>query len=189
MATELILASASPRRREILTQLGIRFEVAAGEVDELTAGDAEHVARENATRKARVVAERSGPQAVVLGADTVVDLDGRLLPKPRDAAQAREWLQALSGREHRVVSAVCVARGGDVRTAVSATAVRFRALTGDEIDWYVSGGEWRDRAGGYAIHGRGAALVASICGDYWTVVGLPVPALVELVGPRLLVGG
>ena len=166
----------------------MRFRAVAVEVEELHQGDPRAVARENAARKARAAAAGAGPHATVVGADTVVALDGRVLPKPRDAAQAAEWLMALSGREHQVISAVCVVTAGQEREAVSTTDVRFRRLTEEEIDWYVAGGEWRDKAGGYAIQGRGAALVASIRGDYWTVVGLPVPALVELLGPGLLTG-
>lgn len=179
--TPLILASASPRRREILTQLGIPFDSAVAEIEEATEGDADEAALDNARRKAEAVAA-DHPEATVLGADTVVALDGEILPKPRDAAQAREWLERLSGREHRVVSAIAIVESGATRIASSVTAVRFRALTPAEIGWYVNTDEWRDRAGGYAIQGRGAALVASITGDYWTVVGLPVPALIDLLG-------
>jgi septum formation protein len=164
----------------------VRFEAVAVAVEELEEGDPEDVARENAARKAR--AAGAPPATTVVAADTVVALDGRILGKPTDAGQAREWLSALSGSEHRVVSALCVIADGREREAVSATSVRFRALTAAEIDWYLGTGEWRDKAGGYAIQGRGAALVASVTGDYWTVVGLPVPALVELLGPGLLTG-
>ena len=156
------------------------------DVEELDEGGPEDVARQNAARKARAAVIRAGPADTVLAVDTVVALDGRILPKPRDADRAREWLGALSGREHLVVSAVCAVSQGVQREAVSGTSVRFRALTEAEIDWYVGTGEWRDKAGGYAIQGRGAALVAAITGDYWTVVGLPVPALIELLGPELL---
>jgi septum formation protein len=156
------------------------------EVVELHEGDPRKVARENAARKARAAAVRARPASTVVGVDTVVALDGQILPKPRDAAQAREWLDALSGRSHQVISAVCVVAAGQEREALSTTEVRFRSLTAAEIDWYLASEEWRDKAGGYAIQGRGAALVASISGDYWTVVGLPVTALVELLGPGLL---
>lgn len=156
------------------------------EVEEVHVGDPREVARENAARKARAAAVRARPTSTVVGADTVVALDGQVLPKPRDAAQAREWLGALSGRSHQVISAICVVAAGQQREASSATDVRFRSLTAAEIDWYLASEEWRDKAGGYAIQGRGAALVASISGDYWTVVGLPVAALVELLGPGLL---
>jgi septum formation protein len=189
VSRELILASASPRRREILAALGVDFRAAVADVEELVEGDPEQVAGENARRKALAVAAGEAAAAQVLGADTVVALDGRILPKPRDEREAREWLRLLSGREHLVVSAICVVEAGETRTAVSVTAVRFRALGDDEVDWYVAGGEWRDRAGGYAIQGRGSALVASITGDYWTVVGLPVAALIDLLGAELLTRG
>jgi septum formation protein len=166
----------------------VRFEAVAVEVEELSEGDPQDVARENAARKARAAAAHARPASTVVGADTVVAIDGQILPKPRDAAQAREWLVALSGRDHEVTSAVCVVAAGKEREAVSATEVRFRSLTGAEIDWYLASEEWRGKAGGYAIQGRGAALVDSISGDYWTVVGLPVTALVDLLGPGLLTG-
>lgn len=155
---------------------------------EVCEGDPESVALENARRKARSVAATTGGGARVLGADTIVAAGGRILPKPADESQAREWLGLLSGREHIVVSALCLVQDGHERSASSRTAVRFRSLTEAEIDWYVAGGEWRDRAGGYAIQGRGAALVAVIDGDYWGVVGLPVAKLLELLGPDLLTG-
>jgi septum formation protein len=153
----------------------VEFEVRPAEVVELVDGDPSEVARENARRKALAV---DGP--VVLGADTLVVLEGRTLPKPRDEEQARSWLTALSGRSHRVVGGICV-RTGELDTAVVATDVRFRALDEAAIAWYLASGEWRDRAGGYAIQGRGAALVAAIDGDYLNVVGLPVATLLDLV--------
>lgn len=182
MPPPLILASASPRRREILTQLGIAYTAAPVDVEELAEGEPEVVARHNARAKARAGASAAPRPALVLGADTVVALESRILPKPAHAAQAREWLELLSGREHWVISAVCLVGPDAEREAASVTTVRFRSLKRAEIDWYVATQEWRDRAGGYAIQGRGAALVRSVCGDYWTVVGLPVPALLELLG-------
>jgi septum formation protein len=156
------------------------------DVEELEHGPPAEAALENARRKALAVAERR-PQALVLGVDTVVALDGLIYGKPGDAGQARRTLCALSGREHTVISGVCLAeRGGArVRTDTARTRVRFRELTDSVIDWYVQGGEWRERAGGYAIQGRGAALVAAIDGDYTNVVGLPVTTLLELA-PELL---
>ena len=153
------------------------------DVAELADGDPAEVALDNARRKALAV-EVEGEGQVVLGADTLVALDGRTLPKPRDAARAREWLEALSGRNHRVVGGICV-RAGELDTAVVATDVRFRALDEATIAWYLDSGEWRDRAGGYAIQGRGAALVERIEGDYLNVVGLSVAALAGLI-PGLL---
>ncbi len=118
----------------------------------------------------------------VLGVDTVVVVDGAIYGKPADAAAARAMLAVLSGREHLVVSGLCVARAGEQPQTTSATTrVRFRALGDALLDWYVGTGEWRERAGGYAIQGRGAALVTAIEGDYLNVVGLPVAALLELL--------
>ena len=114
---------------------------------------------------------RRFPEPLVLGVDTVVALDGAVYGKPADAAQARATLRALSGREHTVFSGVCLIAAGAERCAVAETRVRFRECSDALIDWYVAGGEWRERAGGYAIQGRGAALVAAIEGDYSNVVG------------------
>jgi septum formation protein len=178
----LILASRSPQRRAILEQLGIPFEVRPAEVDELEEGDPEALALENARRKAVAVA---APGALVLGVDTVVALEGRVYGKPVDADAARATLEALSGRRHKVISGVCVIDGGHERTAQAVTGVEFRALDAPLIEWYVDTGEWHERAGGYAIQGKGAALVTRIDGDYLNVVGLPVAALLDLE-PALL---
>jgi septum formation protein len=158
-------------------------------VEELAAGDPVAVAVSNARRKAEAGFQallRAGPP--VLGVDTVVALDDALFGKPPDAAAARAMLSSLSGREHRVVSGIAVVEGGAVRTASATTRVRFRALGAALLDWYLATGEWRERAGGYAIQGRGAALVAGIEGDYPNVVGLPVAALLELL-PAILHDG
>jgi nucleoside triphosphate pyrophosphatase len=161
--------------------VGIPFEVQATGVDELAAGDPEHVAAENARRKAL-----AGRGPLVLGADTDVALDGDILGKPADAERARAFLQRLSGRTHHVVGGIALARDGELTAeAVEVTAVRFRSLDAATIDWYVGTGEWAGRAGGYAIQGRGAALVAGIEGDYLNVVGLPLARLLELC-PELL---
>jgi septum formation protein len=142
------------------------------------------VARENALGKAAAV-ERA-PGEVVLGVDTVVSLDGRMYGKPSDPSEARDTLRALSGATHTVVSGLALIGLEAVpRVASCATKVVFRRLDEPTIDWYVQGGEWRERAGGYAIQGRGAALVASIDGDYLNVVGLPVATLLDLA-PTLL---
>lgn len=171
----LTLASDSPQRRAILEQLGVEFRVEPPEVAELTEGDPRTLALENARRKARAVeGER------VLGVDTEVVLDGRTFGKPADAVEAEAFLRRLSGRTHEVVSGIVLRKGDDERGEVATTKVRFRALEQRDVDWYLASGEWRDRAGGYAIQGRGAALVAEIEGDYSNVVGLPVAAFVRL---------
>lgn len=181
---ELILASASPQRRGILAQLGIDFRVQAPEVEELEEGPPREVAVENARRKAEAVAARN-PEALVLGADTVVCLDRRIYGKPGSEAEAAAGLAALSGRRHQVIGGLCLIEDGRPRTACTATGVDFRVLDSRLIDWYLSRGEWRGRAGGYAIQGAGAALVAGIEGDYLNVVGLPVATLLQMA-PRLL---
>jgi len=176
----VILASASPQRRAILGQVGIAFEARVSGVEEETAGDPAAVAEVNARRKAEAIAD-APPEALVLGADTLVTIDGDILGKPRDAAQALEFLARLAGREHEVVGAIALATGGQVRqTAVEVTRVRFRDLDQPTLDWYVSSREWEGRAGGYAIQGRGAALIAGIRGDYLNVVGLPLGRLLAL---------
>jgi septum formation protein len=171
----ITLASRSPQRRAILTQLGIAFEVVAPDVDELTEGDPREVVVENALRKARSV-----PGSRVLGVDTDVVLDGRVFGKPDSLEAARSQLSALSARVHEVWSGIALREEGRESTAFSVTRVRFRSLDPPLLDWYLRSGEWRDRAGGYAIQGRGAALVESIEGDFWNVVGLPVPELLRL---------
>jgi septum formation protein len=118
----------------------------------------------------------------VLGVDTEVVLDGRVFGKPGDGPEAEAFLRRLSGRTHEVMSGIVLRRASEEWTEVAVTKVRFRHLDQSDIDWYVASGEWRERAGGYAIQGRGAALVEAIEGDYSNVVGLPVPALVALMG-------
>ena len=135
---------------------------------------------ENARRKARAT-----PGERVLAVDTAVVLDGRIYGKPGDAAEAELFLRRLSGRRHEVLSGITLRSGAIERTDVAVTSVRFRRLEQRDIDWYVASGEWRERAGAYAIQGRGAALVEEIAGDYSNVVGLPVPALLRLA-PGLL---
>ncbi len=182
----LILASRSPQRRAILEQLGIEFSVIAPQVDELMSGPPDEVVLENAHRKASAVAT-DAPDALVLGVDTVVWAGGRIYGKPADRADAARTLQALSGTRHVVLSGVCLISRGRSRTAAARTVVEFRHVDQVLLKWYLDSGEWRERAGGYAIQGRGAALVATVDGDYLNVVGLPVATLLELE-PGLLGG-
>ncbi len=181
----LVLASASPQRREILSRLGIPFVVRPADVDELDAGEPHAVARENALRKARAVAGLLGPgeaDALVLGVDTLVALDGRIYGKPVGEDHARATLDALSGATHDVVSGLALispARPDVIEVATAVTRVTFRRLSTAVLDWYVGLGEWEGRAGGYAIQGAGGALVRSIDGDYLNVVGLPVALLLD----------
>jgi len=168
-----VLASRSPQRRAILRQLGIDFDVRATDVEELSDGDPIEVARENARRKA----EAAGGGPDVLAVDTLVALDGMIFGKPHDEAAARATLQALSGVTHEVISGLAL---GDV-LITETTRVTFRELDEALLDWYVATGEWRERAGGYAIQGHGAVLVRAIEGDYLNVVGLPAAALLDLL--------
>ena len=174
----LILASASPQRRAILAEAGIPFEVRPAGVDEESAGDPATVAETNARRKAAAV---SGD--LVLGADTVVAIDGEILGKPRDAAQARAYLGRLNGRTHEVVGGIALAAHGRVTASdVVTTHVTFRRLDDAALDGYVATGEWVGRAGGYAIQEQGGALlVERVDGDYLNVVGLPLRQLRALL--------
>ncbi len=161
------------------------FTVRPTETEELAAGDPGEVSIENALRKARA-ARIPGVSELVLGCDTLVALDGVIYGKPGDERAARASLAALSGATHEVVSGIALLLGGEEqRTAVARTTVRFRVLGQDLLDWYLATGEWRGRAGGYAIQGAGAALVLAVEGDYENVVGLPLAALLDLY-PQLL---
>ena len=170
---ELVLASRSPQRRAILGQLGIPFVARVPDVGELAVGEPRELVVENALRKARAV-----PGDLVLGVDTVVALKGRVSGKPADETEARAFLEDLSGRSHEVWSGLALVSADVERTAVRMTTVTFRELSEPDLAWYLASGEWRERAGAYAIQGRGAALVEVIEGDYSTVVGLPIPALI-----------
>ena len=165
----MILASASPQRTAILTQLGIAHTVEPADVEELTTGDPAQVALENARRKA-------GGRP-----DTLVAANDRIYGKPEDAAEARATLLSLSDRTHRVISGLVYEGDGVTVT----TEVTFRDIE-PIVGWYVEQGEWQGRAGGYAIQGKGAALVRGIRGDYLNVVGLPVAALLDLLGLKVL---
>lgn len=186
-----MLASASPRRREILAGLGLEFEVVVPQVEERVDGPPEELVVENALRKARAVAEQAAEGALVLGVDTDVVLDGRVLGKAADPAAARERLMALSGHTHQVLSGVALvapeaiagrgfAPAPSERTALSRSLVTFRELDDDTLDLYLRSEEWRDRAGAYAIQGLGSLLVERVEGDFSNVVGLPVRTVLEL---------
>jgi septum formation protein len=180
----LILASRSPQRRAILEQLGIPFEVRAQDVEELSGGDPEATVLANARLKA-FAAAADAREARVLGVDTEVLIDGELLGKASTEEQARAFLGRLSGRTHTVLSGLSLLEGETERAGIATTHVTFRTLSDSLIDWYAGTGEWQGRAGAYAIQGHGAALVERIDGDYWNVVGLPVPLLLDLA-PELV---
>jgi septum formation protein len=174
-ALRLILASASPRRRELLTRLGVVPEaIAAADIDE-TPHKAE-IPRDYAKRMARekALVPQVDAGAHVLAGDTVVALGRRILPKAEDEATARQCLELMSGRRHRVFSAVALkAPDGKLRERLSETIVRFKPLSAAEIDAYIAGGEWEGKAGGYAIQGSAEGLIAWIGGSHSGVVGLP----------------
>jgi septum formation protein len=172
-----VLASTSPQRRAILGQLGVPFEARAPDFEEEPGGDPV----EHAAGKARSV---DGAGRPVLGVDTVVVCEGTQLGKPRDAADARRMLAALSGRVHEVHSGLCLRTESWEELGHEITRVRFRELGQRDVDRYVALAEWRGRAGAYAIQGAGAALVLGIDGDYLNVVGLPAALLVTVLVAR-----
>ena len=171
---DLVLASGSPRRREMLSGLGLEFLVDPADIDEGVRPGETPVAyvRRVASSKATTVAARH-PTSVVLAADTTIDLDGAVLAKPADAADAARMLEALSGREHLAHTAMAIAVGGLLNVVEVTTAVRMRPLSTAEIDWYVATGEPLDKAGAYAIQGGAAAFVEAVSGSVSNVVGLP----------------
>lgn len=178
------MASASPQRRAILDRIGVRFTVRPTGIEEIEHGVPEQVALENALRKARA-ARLANSREIVLGCDTLVALDQRIYGKPADEGAALDTLRALSGATHTVISGVALIGEDQERVAVARTEVCFREIDDELIERYVASGEWRGRAGGYAIQGIGAVLVREIHGDYENVVGLPLAALLDLY-PELL---
>jgi septum formation protein len=183
----LVLASASPRRAELLRAAGFAFDVHAVAVDE-TARAAEppdayvqRVASDKSWLAQQSLAPHLSGDPVVLAADTTVVVDGEMLGKPRDAAEAERMLRRLSGRRHDVLTGVSLRRGGAECRRVESTAVFMALLTDEEVSWYVAQGEGLDKAGGYAIQGRASRFVSRIEGSYTNVVGLPIAAVHELL--------
>lgn len=182
MHIPVILASASPRRRELLALVGIVHEVRPADIDEslwpgeTPVGHSERLAR----GKAHAIAAAAG-DAVVIAADTIVVVDGDILGKPKDVAHATEMLRRLSGRQHTVYTAIAVARGERTESAVEAVEVVFRALSDSEIAEYIATGEPMDKAGAYGIQGFGATIVERVDGDYFSVMGLGMRRLVALL--------
>jgi septum formation protein len=198
----ITLASGSPQRSEILRKLGVEFEVVVPGVEELTGGDPEVEVVENARLKAQAVASGSGgdparevyvlgpppdppTKRLVIACDTDVVLDGGALGKPKDAAEARAYLDRMSGRAHTVLSGLVVLDGGEERSGLERTTVVFKQLSEAEKERYVEFGEWEGRSGGYAIQTLGSTLVERLEGSVSNVVGLPVGLLAELA-PELL---
>ena len=178
----IILASQSPRRRELLTLVGIAHEVQPADIDEsylpgeTPRGHCERLARE----KTQVVAG-SAPEALVIGSDTIVVVDGDVLGKPRDASHAAEMLARLSGRSHVVMTAIAVNWRGELRSDVVEVGVTFHPITAGEILAYIATREPMDKAGAYGIQGYGATIVERVDGDYFAVMGLPLQRLVRLM--------
>ena len=175
-APPLVLASQSPQRRAILEQLGIPFDVVLPRYEERGEDPVEHAAE-----KARSVESGERP---VLGVDTIVACDGRVLGKPGEVGEAEQMLETLGGRTHEVVSGLCLRTAAWEELHSDTTRVTFRPLTPRDIASYLTTHEWQNRAGGYAIQGLGAALVERIEGDYLNVVGLPAALLIRLLAAR-----
>lgn len=178
--SKIILASSSPRRKELLTTAGVKFDIIVKEVDESIPDGTkpEAAAVMTATKKAKAVAIENS-EAVVIGADTIVVCDDKILGKPRNEEHAKEILRMLSGREHEVITGVCLIKGEKISSFAKVSKVRFYELTDDEIESYVDTKECMDKAGAYGIQGLGCTLVESIEGDYFNIVGLPVAAVVK----------
>ena len=192
--THLVLASRSPRRAEILTQLGVAFIVDAANLDESpVVGESprEHVLR-LATAKCLSVAARHGADAVVLGADTTVDVDGEIFGTPRDIDDARQMLLRLAGHTHHVHTAVCVTgyepghRTGEQpshQAVLDSATVTMTPIAADALEQYLLTGESLDKAGAYAVQGQAGVFVAQVSGDLSTVIGLPIPLVQQLLRP------
>ena len=187
---KVLLASRSPQRSAILTQLGIPFRVQpSGHEEETMPGDPVATVEQNARGKALQVAARVPlePDEVILGVDTIVVLGEQILGKAADEAQARDYLRRLAGRTHDVVSGLCLVADGRTACGHAVTAVTFRPLSAEAVDRYLASGEWRERAGAYAIQGLGSSFIQGVRGDYFNVVGLPVALLADMF-ERLGVG-
>ena len=186
----LVLASQSPRRAELLRAVGGEFEAVAANIDEtrMESEDAVSYVKRLAQGKAETVAGRISNHELVLGADTVVVIDGEILGQPRDDDDARRMLKLLSGKWHEVLTGLALLRAGKpprVLVDHQTTRVQFCEMSDDEIDWYVSSGEPKGKAGAYAIQGRGALFIRGIQGDYFNVVGLPLRLVYELMSDIL----
>ena len=182
MSPEVVLASQSPRRRELLALIGIAHEVRPADIDEsYLAGETPEQHCERLARgKAATLTDRVGRESVVIGSDTIVVVDGQVLGKPEDAADAARMLRMLSGRSHTVLTAVAVARNGRLESAVERVAVSFREIDDAEIAAYIATREPMDKAGAYGIQGYGATIVSRIEGDYFAVMGLALNRLMRL---------
>ena len=188
----VILASASPRRRELLALVGIPHEVRPANIDEsYLDGETPHAHTERLAREKAAVIAAADPEAVTIGSDTIVVVDGQVLGKPKDAAHARTMLRMLSGRSHEVMTGVAATWRGRTVSGVETVGVTFRELGAIDIDAYIATGEPMDKAGAYGIQGFGATIVTRVQGDYFAVMGLPLNRLVrqlETLGLRYAFG-
>jgi len=180
MKGNIVLASRSPRRLELLARIGVTADVRPADIDESPRPGESPPATALRLAEAKARSVRADDH-VVLAADTIVSVADQQLGKPTDDDDASRMLRLLAGRTHEVTTAVAVLDGGRVRTQLSTTHVRFRQLTDDEVGWYVASGEWRDKAGAYALQGRAAAFVESIHGSHTNVIGLPLDIVVHLL--------
>jgi septum formation protein len=182
-AVRVVLASQSPRRRDLLSLVGIPHEVRPADIDETyPAGEPPREHAERLAREKTAVIAAAEPDALVIGSDSIVVLDGDVLGKPADAAEAERTLARLAGRTHTVITGVAAAWRGDTRSAVEEVDVTFHPLSAREIAEYVATREPMDKAGAYGIQGYGATIVARVDGDYFAVMGLPLQRLVRLLG-------
>jgi septum formation protein len=184
-SNKLVLASASPRRRELLAQAGFTFDVFTADIPEVRkpGEDPIRFVSRLAREKAEAVAERHSipPETIVLGADTIVLVDDEVLGKPNDAFDALRMLRLLSGRTHQVITGVCLLKGRERQRAAEVTFVRFATLSDEEIEEYIATGEPLDKAGAYAIQGRAGRWVPRIHGCYFNVVGLPLALVSSMI--------
>ena len=177
----VILASQSPRRRELLGLLGIPFTVRVADIDETMEPGAEAYSEVARVSRMKAMAVPRESEDLVIAADTIVVCDGRILGKPRDQEEARDMLRLLSGRDHQVMTGLTVLRGQQATVVTEVTDIHFRALSEGEIRAYVASGDPMDKAGAYGIQSGAALFCDRICGDYYNVVGLPVCRLTEIM--------
>lgn len=179
---KIILASGSPRRRALLSELGLTFEIYKPDADESHSPD--EAPEKLCARLSRLKAESGAkkfPDAIIIAADTIVVIDGKILGKPKNRGEAFEMLKTLQDREHVVMTGVCVCENSRILSHVESTRVKFRPLSDEQIRAYISTGECDDKAGAYAVQGKGSLLVEKINGDYFNVVGLPVCSLGKML--------
>ena len=176
----IILASASPRRKEILELADLDFDIMPSDAEEITTKIAPHeVVMELASIKAKDIYEKSDKQSMIVGADTVVAYQGQILGKPKDEADAKRMLRMLSGQTHEVYTGVCVIKDGEAKTFYEETKVIFYEISDEQIDHYIKSGESMDKAGSYGIQGKAAIFIKGIQGDYYNVVGFPIARFLQ----------